>query len=167
MEDKDKIIKMYSLSDVCEILNCSYRTLQNYIKDKRINVVKIGRNIKVTHEELIYIQQNGLRDKNFDLKKKTPHTKEELEKIVNDLKLSYSDLFVSIKNFQLWLENQIDVFSSDIIQFNDYNEGVKHCLGCVASAFNDVMGTNIKEINSVENNIENFRVIQNNKNEDK
>ena len=167
MDDKDKIIKMYSLSDVCEILNCSYRTLQNYIKDKRINVVRVGRNVKVTNDELMYIVQNGLRNKNNPEKKKVTHTKEELERIVNELQLSYSDLFVSIKNFQLWLENQVDVFSSDIIQFNDYNEGVKHCLGCVASAFNTSMGTNIKEINSVENNIENFKIITNNENKDK
>lgn len=163
----NNIIQMYSLSDVCEILGCSYRTLQNYIKDKRIITIRVGNKIKVTHDELMYIQQNGLRPKNSIEENKTSQNAEDLEKTVYKLRLNYSDLFVSIKNFQLWLENQIDVFDSDLTQFNDYNEGVKHCLGCVARAFNDYMGTNVKEINSVVNNIENFRVIKSNKNKDK
>lgn len=163
----NNIIQMYSLSDVCEILGCSYRALQNYIKDKRIITVKVGNKTKITHDELMYIQQNGLRPKNSIKENKTSQNAEDLEKTVYKLRLNYSDLFVSIKNFQLWLENQINVFDSDITQFNDYNEGVKHCLGCVARAFNDYMGTNVKEINSIVNNIENFRVIENKKNKDK
>lgn len=167
MLDNKNIKRFYSLSEVAEILGCSYRTIQNYIKDKRILVVKIGNKVKVSQDEIIYIQQNGLRSKNSIKENKTKQNTESLEKTVYKLQLIYSDLFVSIKNFQLWLENQIDVFDSDITQFNDYNEGVKHCLGCVARAFNDYMGTNVKEINSVANNIENFRVIENNKNKDK
>ena len=163
----NNIIQMYSLSDVCKILGCSYRTLQNYIKNKRIITIRVGNKIKVTHDELMYIQQNGLRPKNSIEENKTSQNAEDLGKTVYKLRLNYSDLFVSIKNFQLWLENQIDVFDSDLTQFNDYNEGVKHCLGCVARAFNDYMGTNVKEINSVANNIENFRVIKSNKNKDK
>lgn len=77
------------------------------------------------------------------------------------------DLFVSQLNFIRWLQVQIDGFTSELMQFNDYNEGVKHCLGRVAHACNLYFGSELEEIDSVENNILNFKLIENKKDKDK
>lgn len=77
------------------------------------------------------------------------------------------DLFVSQLNFIKWLQIQIDGFTSELMQFNDYNEGVKHCLGCVARACNLYFGSDLEDIDSVENNILNFKLITNDNDKNK
>jgi excisionase family DNA binding protein len=53
--------KLYSISEVAEILDCTSRTVQQYITEKRIKAVKIANRWKVNEKEIGYIQRNGLR----------------------------------------------------------------------------------------------------------
>ena len=55
MKDNQTIenLKLYTLSELQPILNVSYRTLQNYIKDGRLKAAKIGGKWKVTESNLM------------------------------------------------------------------------------------------------------------------
>lgn len=88
-------------------------------------------------------------------------TKSDLEKMCLRLTRENSDLMVSQENFIKWVDVQIKGFTSELMQYNDYNEGVKHCLGCVARACNLYFGSDLEDIDSVENNILNFKLITN------
>ena len=55
MENKKEQLvkfKMYNLTDVEEALDVSYRTLLNYIKEGKLQAVKIGGKWKVSEENL-------------------------------------------------------------------------------------------------------------------
>ena len=56
-----KNTKLYLIKEVANELNCSYRTVQAYIYDKKIKAIKIGGKWQVSQEELDYIKKNGLR----------------------------------------------------------------------------------------------------------
>ena len=51
MEDM-KAFKVFPLKDVAPTLGVSYRTLLQYVKDKRLRAVKIGGRWKVSEENL-------------------------------------------------------------------------------------------------------------------
>lgn len=61
-------MKLYLIGEVAKEINCTYRTMQRYIADKRIKAVKIGNKWQVTEEELKFIKENGLRPKQNGLK---------------------------------------------------------------------------------------------------
>ena len=45
-------IKLYSINEVCEILQLTRRTIYTYIKEGRLKAVKIGKYWRVTKENL-------------------------------------------------------------------------------------------------------------------
>ena len=45
-------LKVYELGDVADVVHVSYRTLLQYVKDKRLRAVKIGGRWKVSEENL-------------------------------------------------------------------------------------------------------------------
>lgn len=45
-------MKLYSTDDVMQILKCTRRTLYNYIKDGRLQGVKVGRKWLFTEEQI-------------------------------------------------------------------------------------------------------------------
>ena len=61
-------MKLYLIGDVAREINCTYRTMQRYIADKRIKAVKIGNKWQITEDELKFIKENGLRPKQNILK---------------------------------------------------------------------------------------------------
>lgn len=61
-------MKLYLISEVAREINCTYRTMQRYIADKRIKAVKIGNKWQITEDELKFIKENGLRPKQNILK---------------------------------------------------------------------------------------------------
>lgn len=54
--------KMYVISEVAKELRVTYRSMQRYIADKKINAVKIGNKWMISQRELNYIKKNGLRE---------------------------------------------------------------------------------------------------------
>lgn len=46
------IPKLYELQEVQKILNLSIQTLRRYVRENRLQAVKIGRHYKVTEEAL-------------------------------------------------------------------------------------------------------------------
>lgn len=54
--------KMYVISEVAKELRVTYRSIQRYIADKKINAVKIGNKWMISQRELNYIKKNGLRE---------------------------------------------------------------------------------------------------------
>lgn len=52
-------MKMYSLSEVSEILNLTRRTLYNYVKTGQLTATKIGREWRVSTEEIKRFQKEG------------------------------------------------------------------------------------------------------------
>mgnify|MGYP005780355313 CR=1 FL=1 len=61
-------MKLYLIGEVAREINCTYRTMQRYIADKRIKAVKIGNKWQITEDELKFIKENGLRPKQNILK---------------------------------------------------------------------------------------------------
>ena len=53
---------MYVISEVAKELRVTYRSMQRYIADKKINAVKIGNKWMISQRELNYIKKNGLRE---------------------------------------------------------------------------------------------------------
>lgn len=53
----------YNIKDVAEKLNVHWKTVYRWILNGNINAIKIGRVYKISHQELEYIKQNGLRSK--------------------------------------------------------------------------------------------------------
>lgn len=45
-------IKLYSINEVCEILQLTRRTIYTYIKEGRLKAIKIGKFWRVTEENL-------------------------------------------------------------------------------------------------------------------
>ena len=54
--------KMYVISEVAKEQRVTYRSMQRYIADKKINAVKIGNKWMISQRELNYIKKNGLRE---------------------------------------------------------------------------------------------------------
>ena len=54
--------KMYVIREVAKELRVTYRSMQRYIADKKINAVKIGNKWMISQRELNYIKKNGLRE---------------------------------------------------------------------------------------------------------
>lgn len=61
-------MKLYLIGEVAREINCTYRTMQRYIADKRIKAVKIGNKWQITEDELKFVKENGLRPKQNILK---------------------------------------------------------------------------------------------------
>ncbi|MBQ7102826.1 MAG: helix-turn-helix domain-containing protein [Anaerotignum sp.] len=52
MEQKQEAIKVYTLQEIEPILGVSYRTLLQYVNSGRLKGVKIGKNWKISEENL-------------------------------------------------------------------------------------------------------------------
>lgn len=52
MNDKNEIVKTYTLEELEEILGVTYRTLLNYLATGKLKGVKIGRKWHVSEENL-------------------------------------------------------------------------------------------------------------------
>lgn len=48
----DMLTKIYTIEEVVEILKVTRRTVYNYLKEGKLNAVKLGRSWRVTEEEL-------------------------------------------------------------------------------------------------------------------
>lgn len=46
------LTKIYTIEEVVEILKVTRRTVYNYLKEGKLNAVKLGRSWRVTEEEL-------------------------------------------------------------------------------------------------------------------
>jgi excisionase family DNA binding protein len=46
------VTKIYTIEEVVEILKVTRRSVYNYLKDGKLNAVKLGRSWRVTEEEL-------------------------------------------------------------------------------------------------------------------
>lgn len=55
--------RMYTLNEVQEILQVSRRSLYNYVKDGKLNAIKIGSAWRVTPEELDRLAREGIDDR--------------------------------------------------------------------------------------------------------
>ena len=52
-------IKIYTLTEAVDILKVTRRTLYNYIKSGQLKAVKMGREWKITHENLKGFIESG------------------------------------------------------------------------------------------------------------
>lgn len=50
--EKVKEIKVYNTDEAAEILHVSRQTVYNYIKEGKLKAKKIGKEFRITHEEL-------------------------------------------------------------------------------------------------------------------
>ncbi|MBQ8994405.1 MAG: helix-turn-helix domain-containing protein [Oscillospiraceae bacterium] len=65
--------KVYKISDVAEMLQVTRRTIYNYLKDGRIEAVKIGRNWYVTEEHLNNLLSGKLEKSKTNLAMQQEH----------------------------------------------------------------------------------------------
>lgn len=56
-------LKTYTLNEAAEVLRCTRQTVYSYVIDGRIRASKVGLKWLITHDELQYIINNGLREK--------------------------------------------------------------------------------------------------------
>lgn len=56
-------LKTYTLNEAAEVLRCTRNTVYSYVVSGQIHASKIGLKWLITHEELQYIINNGLREK--------------------------------------------------------------------------------------------------------
>jgi len=55
--------KLYKISEAAEILNFSTRSIERWIAEGRIQVVRFGpRSVRINPEEIEFIRCNGLRE---------------------------------------------------------------------------------------------------------
>ena len=54
-----EIIRLYTLTEVADILRVTRRTLYNYIKSGQLKAVKMGREWRITHENLKGFIESG------------------------------------------------------------------------------------------------------------
>lgn len=52
---------MYSIKELAEKLKVHQNTVRNWIKDKRLNVIRMGGQIRITDEQLKQFLENGKR----------------------------------------------------------------------------------------------------------
>jgi excisionase family DNA binding protein len=52
---------LYSVEELSKILGIHKRTIYRWIKEKKINVIKIGREYKITKEEIEKIVKEGIK----------------------------------------------------------------------------------------------------------
>ncbi|HRR98121.1 MAG TPA: helix-turn-helix domain-containing protein [Candidatus Syntrophosphaera sp.] len=54
-----EIIRLYTLTEVADILRVTRRTLYNYIKSGKLKAVKMGREWRITYENLKDFIESG------------------------------------------------------------------------------------------------------------
>ena len=57
----DGVSKIYTINDICDLLGVTKVTVYKYIKDGKLDAVKIGRDWKVTQPALNEFLNNGTR----------------------------------------------------------------------------------------------------------
>lgn len=53
--------KLYTLEETAQQLGVKTRTMYNYMRDKKVLGIKIGKFWKIKESEIEYIKENGLR----------------------------------------------------------------------------------------------------------
>lgn len=80
--------KLYTMNQIAEMLHLSVRTIQNYIKDGKLNGKKIGSQWRFTEEDISTL----LADENF-LQKKTSDEKNNLKKFLEKTSVEEPEIY--------------------------------------------------------------------------
>lgn len=59
----DNELKVYSLEEIAEIIGVTKRTMYTYVKDGKLKAVKIGKNWRVSYENLKEFLDKGTNKK--------------------------------------------------------------------------------------------------------
>lgn len=61
MDELKKEVKVYSVNEVSEILQVTPRSVYRWIREQKMKASKIGRNWRVTHQDLKAFIEKGTR----------------------------------------------------------------------------------------------------------